>query len=314
LLHGLAPWLQRPAASEQVQGAELAALARNRIGTAMRGLASAPRSAVPLVDLALLAQALVRAPSALWQPLDDAAQNEIIRRFKHVRTLALPGNPERLFAVMTELALERGGETRDNSRFYEGLRRHQAWDVSNGLQIEGPRFHWESPHALLVQSMLVEALEIVSAAEPTWASLRSKVSARFRAMAELEERLIASDGSFPTFGRAANYRCGIFQGLALAAWRGNLPDGITPSQARAALTAVIRRSLDDPAAYDQLGGLRPPLTREWVRRAAGPWRSELHLCSAAFFPLGLPVNDRFWTEPAGELTWQRAWPSTAASA
>jgi hypothetical protein len=133
--------------------------------------------------------------------------------------------------------------------------------------------------------------------------------------ATVQERLVAPDGSFPVIGRSIAYRCAAFQGLAMAAWRHMLPPEMKPAQARAALTAVIRRSLGAEGTFDAQGWLRiglsghqPALGENYVSTGS------LYMCSTALLPLGLPADDPFWRDPAVATTWQQAWSGKAIPA
>ena len=75
----------------------------------------------------------------------------------------------------------------------------------------------------MIQPMLLEALDAILDAKPDLAVFHGKVRERLARWATIQERLIAPDGSYPAIGRSISYRCGAFQGLALAAWRKILP-------------------------------------------------------------------------------------------
>src|SRR5204863_4924795 len=104
------------------------------------------------------------------------------------------------------------------------------------------------------------------------------------------------------------YRCGAFQGLALAALRQALPADVSPAQARVALTSVIRRTLEAPGTWDAkgwlqigVGGHQPGLGETYISTGS------LYLCSAALLPLGLSPVDPFWSGPAKPWTAKQAW-------
>ena len=120
--------------------------------------------------------------------------------------------------------------------------------------------------------------------------------------------MIGPDGAFPPIGRSLAYRCGAFHLLAQSALRRALPDGVTPAQARGALTAVITRTLDARDTFDAEGWLRigfcghqPGVGETYISTGS------LYLCSVAFLPLGLPESDPFWSGSAVPFTQQRAW-------
>jgi hypothetical protein len=96
--------------------------------------------------------------------------------------------------------------------------------------------------------------------------------------------------------------------LALAALRHMLPKDVAPAQARVALTRVIRRTLEAPGVFDENGWLRigvaghqPGLGETYISTGS------LYLCSFALLPLGLPLSDPFWAEPAAKTTWEKVW-------
>jgi hypothetical protein len=156
--------------------------------------------------------------------------------------------------------------------------------------------------------MLVESLDLIAEEGREWNAFRDREIARLTRFAAIQERMIAPDGSYPIVGRSIAYRCGAFQGLALAALRHSLPAEITPGQARRAMTSVIRRTLNSPGTWDANGWLRiglsghqPALGERYISTGS------LYLCSAALLPLGLPVSDPFWSEPDARTTWEKAW-------
>ena len=104
------------------------------------------------------------------------------------------------------------------------------------------------------------------------------------------------------------YRCGAFHLLAALALREQLPDGLPPAQARAALAAVIRRTLEAPGTFDAngwltigLAGHQPGIGERYVSTGS------LYLCAVAFLPLGLAADHAFWNGPDIQTTGMRAW-------
>ena len=131
---------------------------------------------------------------------------------------------------------------------------------------------------------------------------------RAQRFAEIQERLIAPDGTFPSIGRSTTYRFGAFQVLAQVSLLRVLPESIKPAQVRCALSAVIRRMMEAPGTFDaegwlQIGfcGHQPALGETYISTGS------LYLCSAGLLPLGLPATDEFWTAPAAKWTQQKIW-------
>jgi hypothetical protein len=132
-----------------------------------------------------------------------------------------------------------------------------------------------------------------------------KISKRY---AEIQERLINTDGSFPVTGRSITYRGGAFHHLADIALRKQLPSSLKPAQVRSALGAVIKKTLDAPNTFTKDGwlniglyGSQPDLADVYINTGS------IYLCTTIFLPLGLAENDEFWTAPAEPWTAVKIW-------
>ncbi len=98
------------------------------------------------------------------------------------------------------------------------------------------------------------------------------------------------------------------QPLALMAWYGTLPHGLTNGQVRGALTAVMHNMFDGKENYNDGGFLtigfagRQPNIADWYTN-----NGSLYMTSLAFMPLGLPASHPFWSD--AELPWtnRKAW-------
>lgn len=314
LLAGLGPWLDLPddGSAEGAERARLAETAREAIdaGTDPRSpdFLNFSRGRQPLVDAAFLAQAMLRAPRELWEKLPPRVRANVIAALVSSRPIPAGENNWKLFATTVETFLHRAGVKRDEARLAAGIEKHREWYVGDGAYGDGPEFHWDYYNSFVIQPMLVEALEVVGEEQAAWRELRAKARQRISRWAEVQERMISPDGSYPVLGRSIAYRCGAFQGLAFAAWRDWLPKALPPAQARAALTRVIRRTLEAPGTFDGAGWLRiglagaqPGLGETYISTGS------LYLCSTAFLPLGLPASVPFWRDPAPRLTWEKAW-------
>ncbi len=313
-LMGIAPWLdgQGGDADEAAARDEFLGLVRDGLDQATRGdgpdRLNFTDGGQPLVDAAFLAQAFLRAPE-LWRSLPSEVQGRLVEALVSTRVI-LPGfNNWLLFAAIVEAFLKVAGEpTWDRMRVDYALRQHEQWYKGDGIYGDGPQFHFDYYNAFVIQPMLVDVLAACGDERPAWQAMRQPVLTRARRYAAIQERLIAPDGSFPPVGRSLAYRCGAFQGLAQAAWRRDLPADVTPGQARAALSAVIARTLDAPGTFDAGGwltlglcGHQPGIAETYISTGS------LYLCSAAFLPLGLPPGDPFWSDPPREWTSKRAW-------
>jgi hypothetical protein len=314
LLAGMAPWLELPAddSPEGRTRARVADLARRALIAATTP--SSPDflnfsdGAQALVDTAFLAQAILRAPRALWEPLDAPARANVTQALLATRVL-LPGfNNWLLFAATVEAALLKMGAAWDRLRVDYALRQHEQWYKGDGLYGDGPEFHWDYYNSFVIQPMLLNVLDACAKEVPAWQAFQAPVLARAQRYALIQERLIAPDGSYPAIGRSLAYRCGAFHLLADIAIRRALPEPLAPGQVRQALTLVIQRTLGAPNTFDphgwlQIGlcGHQPAVGEAYISTGS------LYLCSVAFLPLGLPAADPFWSAPAQPITAQRAW-------
>ncbi len=139
-----------------------------------------------------------------------------------------------------------------------------------------------------------------------------KINKRY---AEIQERMINTDGSFPVTGRSITYRGGAFHHLADISLRKQLPASLPPAQIRSALTAVLKRTLDAPGTFTKDGWLNIGLSGHQTDLSEGYINTgSLYLCTNIFLPLGLPDSDEFWTAPSKPWTAAKVWSGQDAHA
>jgi hypothetical protein len=126
--------------------------------------------------------------------------------------------------------------------------------------------------------------------------------------AEIQERMINTDGSFPVTGRSICYRGGAFHHLADMALREQLPASLKPGQVRSALTAVIKKTTEAPGTFTSdgwlnlgLNGHQPGLAERYITTGS------LYLCSFILLPLGLPETNAFWSSAPEPWTAVKVW-------
>jgi hypothetical protein len=314
LLAGIAPWLELPAdetPEEQVRakyrGLALQAIAR-AVDPSSPDFMNFTRDRQPLVDAAFLGQGLLRAPRALVAGLDESTTRHLVAVLESTRTIVPGYNNWLLFSATVEVALKQLGAEWDRLRIDYALRQHEQWYKGDGAYGDGPDFHWDYYNSFVIHPMLLDVLDACAGESSAWKQMMPRVEQRARRYAAVQERLIAPDGSFPPIGRSLAYRFGAFHLLAQMSLRRALPDGMSPSQVRGALTAVIRRSIEAPGTFDangwlQIGfcGHQPGMGEAYISTGS------LYLCSVGLLPLGLPPADPFWSSPAEPWTSARAW-------
>jgi hypothetical protein len=305
LLAGIAPWLELKldAGAERELQQTYADLARAAIAQAVDpgspDYLNFAEGAQPLVDCGFLAQAVLRAPSALWSNLDGTTRHKLAIALAASRAIR-PGENKTALAAM--------GERWQAGPIERAVSRHEEWYKGDGLYGDGPQFHWDYYNSYVIQPMLVDVLRGIDGHSAQWRNELPKVMQRARRYAAIQERLIGADGAFPAIGRSIAYRCGAFHLLAQMALLGELPTPLTGARVRCALGAVLRRTLDAPGTYDNKGWLRiglcghqPHLGETYISTGS------LYLCATALLPLGLSPHDAFWTGAAEDWTQRRVW-------
>jgi hypothetical protein len=313
LLTGIAPWLEAPdvPASEAPLQTQFRKLAVDGLDAGLEpgspDLLNFSRESQPLVDAAFLAQALLRAPTALADALGDKTRVRLAEAFESTRAIVPPFNNWLLFSATVEAALKRLGARWDRMRVDYALRQHEQWYKGDGAYGDGPSFHWDYYNSFVIHPMLLDVLDACADERPAWMELSPKMRERAQRYAAILERLVAPDGSFPIVGRSIAYRCGAFHLLAQLALKQQLPSGVSPAQARSALGAVIERTLGAPDTFDAegwltigLAGHQPEIGESYISTGS------LYLCAAAFLPLGLTTTAPFWSAAPEPWTSQRA--------
>ena len=320
LLAGIAPWLElEPSAGES---AEETALRKQYREWSREAIISSVDPASPdymrygdspqtLVDSSFLALALLRAPNQLLHPLDATTRQRLAQALVKERVVTPGHNNWLLFAAMNEALLkvmDEPGYAWDKLRVDYALSAHHNWFLGDGTYGDGPHFHADYYNSFVIQPYLLQLMDTVRSQLPAWEADRHAITLRAQRYAAIQERLIAPDGTYPPIGRSIAYRCGAFHHLADVALRRLLPEGITPPQVRAALTAVLRRTLGAPNTFTPegwlqigLAGHQPALGEVYISTGS------LYLCSFVFLPLGLAPADSFWSLPAAPWTSQRIW-------
>lgn len=318
LIAGIAPWLALP----DDDGAE----GRMRKRLRQMALASYTHAVDPkspdylrwqghgqaLVDSAYFTNALMRAPQALWEPLDAATKARIIAEIKRLRRIEPPYINWLLFAAMNEAWLLSIGEESDPMRMNGAIRKINEWYVGDGWIKDGEAFHFDYYCSYVMYPMLVEVLEVlVKQKGPFWNArpeeLLAQAVKRMQRYSEHLERFISPQGTYPPIGRSLTYRTAVFQPLGLLAWRKQLPPSLPEGQVRAALHAVHRAVWDAPGNFTRDGFLTIGFVGH--QPELGDWYSNngsMYIASAGLLALGLPATDNYWTAPAQDWTQKKA--------
>ncbi|MCS3797018.1 DUF2264 domain-containing protein [Niastella sp. OAS944] len=311
---GVAPWLALP--DDDTKEGKLRALLRNAL---LKGIANAVDPSnpdylnfriekQPIVDAAYMAQAFLRAPKALWEPLDATTKQRVIEEFKTLRTRTGAYNNWLLFAGVNEVFLLSIGEQPDPARIEFAKRKMLEWYEGDGWYSDGPSFSLDYYNSYVIHPMLVDFLKVLLDKKQVKEEEYTTALNRMVRYAEFLERFIAPDGSYPAFGRSITYRTAAFQALAQAALMDKLPEGVVPAQVRCGLSAVMHRMYDQCNNFDNNGWLvlgfcgHQPMIADYYTSTGS-----LYMATLGFLPLGLPANHKFWTDAPADWTSKKAW-------
>jgi len=315
-LSGIAPWLNLEGGS----AAEIALRNQYRQWT-LKAIANAvnPQSAdymtwkggQPLVDASFFALGLIRCPW-LWENLDETVKAQVVDALKSTRGTVPVYSNWILFTGMIEAFFCKYGLDYDPVRIEYGIREFaQHWYAGDGMFSDGMEFHMDYYNSYVIQPYLAAILEVVNKKNGSYRWFIPRLDKITKRYAEIQERMIHADGSFPVTGRSIVYRGGAFHHLADMALRKQLPESLNPSQIRGALTAVIKKTLEAPSTFTKSGwlqiglyGNQPGLAEFYINTGS------LYLCASVFLPLGLPADDEFWSVAPQPWTAVKVWNGT----
>jgi hypothetical protein len=313
-LAGLAPWLElgiddTPEGKLRKQYIELSVLSiKNAVTPSSADYMNFTEGGQPLVDAAFLSHALIRGPKQLWGNLDEATKQHVINALMTTRAIKPYYSNWLLFSAMVEAALLKFSKNYDAMRVDYAIKQHESWYKGDGVYGDGPEFHFDYYNSFVIHPMLLDVVATVNQETGDLKDLLLQLEPRAKRYAEIQERLISPEGTFPPVGRSIAYRCGAFQLLAQMALSKKLPESLPAAQVRSALTAVIKRSMEAPETFDKNGwltigfaGHQPSTGETYISTGS------LYLCTQAFLPLGLPSSDEFWSGPAVDWTSKKAY-------
>lgn len=313
---GIAPWLalgedSTPEGRLRGEFIDLVVKAtRNAVDPASPDHLNFNQGRQPLVDAAFLAHGFLRAP-ALFEKLDAATKANLRKEWESSRCIKPSETNWLFFSAIVETALLEfyGPEVWDPEKVkYAFSRFCDGWYKGDGFYGDGPAFHLDFYNSFVIQPMMMQVLDVMEKHKIEGAELIDVEKARYARYAELQERMISPEGTYPIVGRSLAYRFGAFQALSDVALRHMLPESLDPAQVRCALTAVISRQINAPDTFDSNGwltvgfcGHQPSIGERYISTGS------VYLCSEGLVALGLPADDPFWTRPAAPWTCLKGW-------
>ncbi|WP_207421314.1 DUF2264 domain-containing protein [Desertivirga brevis] len=195
----------------------------------------------PLVDASFLAFGLVRCPW-LWEHSSDTVKKQVIEVFRTTKETVPVYTNWLLFSGMIEAFFSKYGMEYDKLRLEFGVREFaEHWYAGDGMFSDGNQFHLDYYNSYVIQPYLLTIVNIANQKNKQFQWFSPKLDKITKRYAEIQEKMINSDGSFPVTGRSIVYRGGAFHHLADMALQKRLPESLSPGQIRGALTAVIKK-------------------------------------------------------------------------
>jgi hypothetical protein len=312
-LSGIAPWLQ----GNGGDAAEVRLRDQYR-QWALKALANATNPKAkdymewnggqPLVDASYVALALIRSPW-LWERSDEKVKQQIVAALMLTRKTVPVYSNWILFSGMIEAFFCKYDLGYDPVRVEFAVKEFtQHWYVGDGMYSDGMEFHYDYYNSIVIHPNLSTILDELNAKVKKYGNEQTKELAIGQRYAQILERLVNTDGSYPATGRSIVYRGGVFTHLANVAFKKQLPASLKPAQVRGALTAVIKKTLGAPQTFSKDGflniglyGRQPGLADFYITTGS------LYICNNIFLPLGLPETDEFWSSPAEPWTSVKIW-------
>lgn len=321
-LSGIAPWIElgSDATAEGKLREEYIQLTlkclKNAVDPNAADYMNFSQGAQPLVDAAFLAQGLLRVPTQLWGRLDKETQQNIIKELKATRNLTPGYNNWLLFTATIEAALLKFDGQADMVRIMFALNKHEEWYLGDGMYGDGPTFHWDYYNSFVIHPMLIDIYSVLKEKSESLKNWRfssdidrfDKIITRAKKYAEIQEKLISPEGTYPPIGRSLTYRFGAFQLLSQMALLNLLPEELAPSQVRGALEAVIKKQMTAKDMFDKnnwltigLYGYQPKMAEKYISTGS------LYICSEVFLVLGLKPESPFWSEAEKPWSQKKIW-------
>lgn len=312
VLSGIAPWLQleggdasEVALRKQYREWVIQGL-KNSLDSNAKDFMNYDIGGQQLVDASYVALAFIRAPW-LWENLGEKHRLLMMKSIITTKKFKPVFSNWLLFSAMNEAFLAKFGYIWDPMRVDYALQQMEQWYVGDGMYKDGSTYAFDYYNSYVIHPYLAKISEIIGAKVKDYNSMLEKIKKRNERYAIIQERLINTDGTYPATGRSIVYRGAAFHHLADMALRKALPKQLSPEQVRCALTAVIKKTLENPSTYKNewltigLYGSQPDLG-DFYNNQGSPY-----ICTNIFLPLGLPASDAFWSNPPAKWSAQRIW-------
>lgn len=260
-----------------------------------------------IVEMALLAISFKR-HSYLWNNINNSTKDKILNTMIMAKNKFIPNfNNWLLFKCMIDIFLFLNNKTKDLSSCYINLNKFEKFYIGDGWYKDGVTFHIDYYNSFVIHPLLLDIYDELKKINISYEEKYNNQIIRIQRYTEFLERMIASDGTFPLFGRSMVYRTAVFHALSYCAYLNILPTTLSNGQVRCGLDAVINKIFIDDN-FDNNNflhfgfiGYQPEIADSYSNTGS------LYYCLLIFIPLGLESNHSFWTDNNDDWTQKKAW-------
>ena len=256
--------------------------------------------------MANLSLFFIRAPN-IWNDLDSQSQKNVLIVIKKATNNYKPHhNNWILFKCIIDIFLFKNNiltDIRHVSRLLSEF--EKEFYIGDGWYKDGYTFHMDFYNSFVILPFLLDIYK-----ELNNSYQYNIIVNRIQRHSEFLERLISPDGTFPIFGRSMVYRTAIFHALVYSCYNNILPETISYSQVRCALTETIKNVFLNEDNFDEnkflilgFSSYQPELADSYSNTGS------LYYSLLIFIPLGLPIEHIFWSDVDKEWTQKRVWNS-----
>jgi hypothetical protein len=265
-----------------------------------------------MVEAANLAYAFLLYPRS-WQVLPAATRAGVFGILGRAAAIKPCNNNWLLFKCAIDTFLHKHGKVAGLDAVHRLMDTFETWYVGDGWYKDGPGFHMDYYNSFVILPFLYVIYNELRqrGGRPVHQTRFDAVVGRVRRHAEFLERLIATDGTFPLFGRSMVYRTAAFHALAFCATHVGLPSSLRPGQVRRALGQVHERMFalrEDGAQFDAAGflnlgfnGAQPEVANRYSNNGS------CYFTCLSFMPLAAGPTHPFWSDADAPFTQEIAW-------
>lgn len=256
-----------------------------------------------LVEMANLCFTFINFPY-IWNKFDYLIKKAVLHIVKKSNCFDPHQNNWILFKCIVEIFLFRNGILKSLENTKRRLKDFEnKYYVGDGFYSDGDFFHADFYNSYVILPFLIVIYKEIGDNR-----MYNLIVQRIKRQSEYLERLINHDGTYPTFGRSAVYRTGIFHALAYCSQLNILPESISYGQVRCGLEKVIKKTFNNEDNFSEnrflhlgFSGHQPEIADAYSNNGS------VYYCLVIFIVLGLNEDNVFWKDSEKSWTQKKLW-------